>query len=238
MLGGCFELSLSRHESQTPLPTRTISDILQAGYPPLSETIYPAQTLSEEEIPNGPERPTLEESSSTDKTQIPGPSRPSLTTHPSQSSNGDAVQHQTSPTSLEADNSSRVIRALVVDDDPWTRMLMSRMLTRMGCEVATAENGELALDLILGLTQGTPSSEASSSSVPILERESVPEKSKFDVVFLDNQMPVLSGLEAVARLRELGRHDFIVGVTGNALLSDQEEYLTAGADWYDFLLEQ
>lgn len=43
-------------------------------------------------------------------------------------------------------------------------------------------------------------------------------------------MPVCSGLEAVTRLRNAGRHDFIVGVTGNALLSDQEEYIEAGVD--------
>jgi CheY-like chemotaxis protein len=55
-------------------------------------------------------------------------------------------------------------------------------------------------------------------------------ESKFAVVFLDNQMPVMSGLEAIARLRDLGRNDFVVGVTGNALLSDQEEYLAAGVD--------
>ena len=53
---------------------------------------------------------------------------------------------------------------------------------------------------------------------------------KYAVSFLDNQMPVLSGLEAVAKLRTMGRKDFVVGVTGNALLSDQQEYLEAGVD--------
>jgi CheY-like chemotaxis protein len=43
-------------------------------------------------------------------------------------------------------------------------------------------------------------------------------------------MPICSGLEAVSRLRRAGRKDFVVGVTGNALLTDQEEYLEAGAD--------
>ncbi|THG98473.1 hypothetical protein EW026_g3718 [Hermanssonia centrifuga] len=56
------------------------------------------------------------------------------------------------------------------------------------------------------------------------------EEYKYAVVFLDNQMPVMSGLELVAKLRELGRHDFVVGVTGNALLADQQEYLEAGVD--------
>jgi len=34
----------------------------------------------------------------------------------------------------------------------------------------------------------------------------------------------------IIQLRELGRKDFVVGVTGNALLADQEEYLGAGVD--------
>jgi osomolarity two-component system sensor histidine kinase SLN1 len=40
----------------------------------------------------------------------------------------------------------------------------------------------------------------------------------------------MTGVEAVARLRSEGRDDLVIGVTGNALLSDQEEYLAAGVD--------
>ena len=42
------------------------------------------------------------------------------------------------------------LQVLVVDDDTLTRTLMSRMLSRLGCQVATAENGEVALDMIMG----------------------------------------------------------------------------------------
>ncbi|TFK29581.1 hypothetical protein FA15DRAFT_663722 [Coprinopsis marcescibilis] len=137
---------------------------------------------------------------------------------------------------------------LVVDDDPLTRTLMTRVLTRLGCQVTTAENGEVAVDLILGgrgWAALTPSSESGKQSGPILERRlgdekererdtrsigSLPDETKFAVVFLDNQMPVMSGLRAVERLRQLGRKDFVVGVTGNALLTDQHEYLEAGVD--------
>jgi osomolarity two-component system sensor histidine kinase SLN1 len=126
------------------------------------------------------------------------------------------------------------MQVLVVDDDPWTRTLMKRMLTRLGCKVFTAENGEVALEMILGSIELTPSSDDSHPSGPILDQPGAPqaEENKFNVIFLDNQMPVLSGLKVAARLREMGRHDFIVGVTGNALLTDQEEYLSAGADRY------
>ncbi|KAI9458429.1 hypothetical protein BJY52DRAFT_430616 [Lactarius psammicola] len=99
------------------------------------------------------------------------------------------------------------LRVLVVDDDALTRTLMTRMLARLGCKVSTAENGKVALEMVLG--DGSD---------------------RFAIVFLDNQMPVMSGLSMVAKLREAGRSDFVVGVTGNALLSDQEEYLEAGVD--------
>ncbi|RPD57168.1 hypothetical protein L227DRAFT_565479 [Lentinus tigrinus ALCF2SS1-6] len=127
------------------------------------------------------------------------------------------------------------LNVLVVDDDPLTRKLMSRMLTRLGCKVTTAENGEIALELILnpGQTHQTPSSEDTGSgglSLDGVTTGSMSDECRYAVVFLDNQMPVLSGLDAVTKLRSMGRKDFVVGVTGNALLSDQQEYLEAGVD--------
>jgi len=118
---------------------------------------------------------------------------------------------------------------LVVDDDLVTRKLMQRMLVRLGCIVETAENGQAAL-MALGAI-ATPASEGSSNLGPILERpDAKSNDDKYDIVFLDNQMPLLSGINAVAKLREWGRKDFVCGVTGNALLEDQEEYIAAGVD--------
>ncbi|KAI0701497.1 hypothetical protein BC835DRAFT_1322983 [Cytidiella melzeri] len=130
------------------------------------------------------------------------------------------------------------LRVLVVDDDPLTRKLMARMLKRLGCKVSTAENGGIALDLVLNgcsSARPTPSSENHNHAGLSLEAATaghVPgDELKYAVVFLDNQMPVMSGLETVAALRELGRKDFVVGVTGNALLDDQQEFTGAGADF-------
>lgn len=105
---------------------------------------------------------------------------------------------------------------MVVDDDPMTRALMRRLLERLGCAVTTAENGEIALKILL--ENPTPSDE---SLGPILERSVSASLSRFAAVFLDNHMPVLSGLQMVKKLRELGRTDFVVGITANALLADQ-----------------
>jgi osomolarity two-component system sensor histidine kinase SLN1 len=124
-----------------------------------------------------------------------------------------------------ASNNNGGLPVLVVDDDPLTRTLMKRILTRLGCQVSCAENGEVALEMILGqrISAGaTPSSDASVNLGPILEQLSelkpFDPEGKFAVVFLDNQMPVMSGLKVASKLRELGRADFVVGVTGQCSL--------------------
>jgi len=134
---------------------------------------------------------------------------------------------------------------LVVDDDKMTRLLFQRMLGRLKCSVTTAVNGYEALQLITGdqnVSQTPAEDENEPMSFPdsdepfsIVEGEKEEEEreekeSKFAIVFLDNQMPVMSGVEMVRKLRKLGRDDLVVGVTGNALLPDQEEYLEAGVD--------
>ncbi|KAF9224071.1 hypothetical protein BS17DRAFT_795625 [Gyrodon lividus] len=124
---------------------------------------------------------------------------------------------------------------LVVDDDRLTRTIMSRTLSRLGCHVSTAENGELALEMIIGRkfeeAQIQNAYPAPSTALAYLGLENgAPGPSRYDVVFLDNQMPIMSGMEVVTKLRELGRPDFVVGVTGNALIDDQRKYFQAGVD--------
>jgi CheY-like chemotaxis protein len=98
------------------------------------------------------------------------------------------------------------------------------MLTRLGCVVSTAENGEVALDKITGKTWRTEDGSNSRDLAPSNDGErdlgaeecegTIENSGAYDVVFLDNQMPVMSGLEVVSKLREIGRGDFVVGVTG------------------------
>ncbi|KAG1717303.1 CheY-like superfamily [Suillus lakei] len=128
------------------------------------------------------------------------------------------------------------IIVLVVDDDRLTPTVMSQMLTRLGCSVSTAENGEIVLEMIIGGTwkpEDGPNSRVFDSRHDG-ERDQNGEGTEngyaYDVVFLDNQMPIMSGLEMVSKLREMGRADFVVGITGNALINDQKEYSEAGVD--------
>ncbi|KAI0642307.1 hypothetical protein C8Q79DRAFT_1003202 [Trametes meyenii] len=236
--GGLVEISTKPNDGG--VLTRTIGD---------PSTGTDAQTHVEDTTPPTRPLPPIEQSSDTVRglhlSHLPkphaftidgGPISPTLsagTTNTLPSQNGSATSTPGPSQSQQAPFEPR-LNVLVVDDDLLTRRLMSRMLVRLGCKVTTAENGEVALDLILhGHAQReTPSSEDTGSGGLSMEGLTAgpSEEYRYAVVFLDNQMPVLSGLDAVSKLRSMGRRDFVVGVTGNALLSDQQEYLDAGVD--------
>jgi len=139
----------------------------------------------------------------------------------------DATHTLGSPSSLDSGINFKPttrISVLVVDDDILTRTLMKRILMRFGCHVSVAENGKVAMAMIL--RQHTQASsdcwkantklmlQQDAGSSPISSPNKLFDEYKYAVVFLDNQMPVMSGLEVVAKLREMGRRDFVVGVTG------------------------
>lgn len=128
----------------------------------------------------------------------------------------DQFTHSSPSSSLVVTNIEPPLDILVVDDDPLTRTLMKRILTRLGCVVSCAEDGGVALEMILG-HQAMVETPSSDDNQPILERpgkNQISDESKYAVIFLDNQMPVMSGLKVVEKLRAMGRTDFIVGVTG------------------------
>ncbi|KAF8141078.1 hypothetical protein K438DRAFT_1922614 [Mycena galopus ATCC 62051] len=148
---------------------------------------------------------------------LPGaPARPVMP--PQYESNPDKVQRTrseslqlppaTSLTPLNAvEPPSDPLLVLVVDDDAVTRVLSSKLLTKLGCVVHTAKDGKECVDMVLGAEPHT-----------------------YDLICLDNFMPVMTGEDAVKEIRASDREDFIVGCTGNALTEDQDSYREAGAD--------
>ncbi|CAK5283170.1 unnamed protein product [Mycena citricolor] len=200
--------------SHSPVPTRTIGDTLTTvtDYSVPSSPSYTGPLALDDES-----RPADKEAEPAPNPPPPPQRRPTHVKLPSTGLGGLSAGKDPSALTglpgLSARTPPAGLNVLVVDDDGMTRAMMSRLLERLGCIVVTAENGEVALGRIL------------SADAPAENAET-----RFAVVFLDNQMPKMSGVKLVSHLRSLGRSDFVVGVTGNALLTDQQEYLEAGAD--------
>ena len=80
------------------------------------------------------------------------------------------------------------LRILVVDDDNALRILLSKMLSRLGCEVASADGGENGLRIFL--------------------------KNEFDIVFSDYQMPGMDGVAFACRVKKCCLLTTVVIMTG------------------------
>jgi PAS domain S-box-containing protein len=97
------------------------------------------------------------------------------------------------------------LRVLVVEDNPTNRLIATRMLEQLGASVETADDGQ----------QGV---EAAS-------------RAAFDLIFMDIQMPVMDGVEATRRIRELpepARLTPILAMTANAMSHQADSYRAAG----------
>ena len=102
-------------------------------------------------------------------------------------------------------------KILIVDDEAHIRMLIEQTLEELedeGVEFFTAENGEMALEVI--------------------------SEEKPDLIFLDVMMPKLNGMEVCRRVkREMGLTDiYIVLLTAKGQESDRQKGLDVGADVY------
>ncbi|MDB5306442.1 MAG: Histidine kinase [Gemmataceae bacterium] len=102
------------------------------------------------------------------------------------------------------------LRILVAEDNAINSMVVVRLLENVGHTVAVKINGQEALGAL--------------------------ERSPFDLVLMDEHMPIMGGFEAVARIRErekvTGRRLPIVALTANAMKGDRERCLEAGMDGY------
>jgi len=112
----------------------------------------------------------------------------------------------------ETASSVRSARVLLVEDNPVNLMVGQRLLSVLGVDCDTAHNGEVALLRMSG--------------------------SRYDLVLMDCQMPVVDGYTATRRWREAeeltgdGNHLPIIAMTANAMAGDRQKCLDAGMDDY------
>ena len=98
-------------------------------------------------------------------------------------------------------------RILLAEDNPDNQRLISMHIRKTGAEVEIVENGKLAVER--GIDPG------------------------FDLILMDMQMPVMGGIEAIAKLRETNCTTPIATLTANAMKEDIIKSEKAGAN--DFL---
>jgi len=117
---------------------------------------------------------------------------------------------ETSDSAAPEPEAVQPLNVLLAEDNPINRKLMLALLSKRGCRVIAVEDGEQAIQAL--------------------------DKDRFDLVFMDVQMPRLDGLNATAAIREIektsGSHTPIVAMTAHALKGDREQCLSAGMDDY------
>ena len=100
-------------------------------------------------------------------------------------------------------------RILLVDDNATNQKLAVMQLETFGYRVDTAGNGLEALEAF--------------------------DRQRYDLIFMDVQMPEMDGLEATRQIRKKYAKDqqpWIIAMTANAMRGDREECMNAGMDEY------
>ena len=108
------------------------------------------------------------------------------------------------------DKPAKSLRILVAEDTDENRELVSELLKRRGHKVVGVSDGRKALEALA--------------------------KDSYDVVLMDEQMPVMDGLEATRAIRakekSTGKRQVIVALTGNVTEEDTKSRIEAGMDGF------
>ena len=109
----------------------------------------------------------------------------------------------------EVKNLNLTGKILIAEDNEINQELLKEFLKLKGdFEIKIANNGKEAIDLA--------------------------KKEKFDLIFMDIHMPIVSGLGAIQSIRyiDLNKSTPIIALTANALKGDRERFLESGFDDY------
>lgn len=116
------------------------------------------------------------------------------------------ILQESTPTTTEQSATSKIasgIKILVAEDHPVNRRLLVTFLKQYGATVFEAENGQIALDCIN-------------------------ENKDIKIIFMDIQMPVMSGIEATIELKKQNYTGIIIACTANNNSKSFSEYTKIG----------
>jgi signal transduction histidine kinase/CheY-like chemotaxis protein len=101
-------------------------------------------------------------------------------------------------------------KIMIVEDNPANQVFMKILMKKISLDYEIAKNGLEAVELY--------------------------KKERFDLILMDENMPILSGSEATLKIREIekttGEHIPIIALTANALIGDKDRFLKVGMDDY------
>ncbi len=99
-------------------------------------------------------------------------------------------------------------KILIVDDEPINRYVVVEALNLIGLRVDTAQNGKEAVQMC--------------------------KMSKYHLILMDMQMPILDGLDATSEIRKLPNYQDtpIIAVTANVFSEDREKCMASGMSDY------
>ena len=103
------------------------------------------------------------------------------------------------------------MRLLLVEDEPINQEVAREILAELGWKIDVANNGREAVELV--------------------------SQHRYDVILMDMQMPIMSGLDATRLIRQLPdcKDIPILAMTANAFVEDREACFDAGMN--DFLIK-
>ncbi len=111
--------------------------------------------------------------------------------------------------SLEPGTKGKILRVLLVEDNPINIELASMMIGKLGHQIEIAKNGFEAVKKV--------------------------ESMEFDIIFMDMQMPIMDGVQATVEIKKLHdkSHIPIIAMTANVMKEDRERCYQVGM--IDFL---
>ena len=99
------------------------------------------------------------------------------------------------------------MKILIIDDERSIRNSLKEILDDEGYDVDVAENGQQGVEMV--------------------------EKEKYDVIFCDIKMPVMDGVETLAKLTSMGIDSAVVMISGHADVATAVDCIKKGA--FDFI---